>query len=47
MVAAVICLVTMGYFNPLMATLFVSLGVVGYLYFLATATRRRAAAALS
>ncbi len=45
--AAVVCLVTMVYFNPLMAMLFVSPGVVGYLYFLTTATRRRVAAALS
>ena len=45
LVAAVVCLVTMVYFNPLMGTLFVSLGVLGYLYFLTTATRRRTAAA--
>jgi hypothetical protein len=32
------------YVNPLMTTLFVSLGVVGYLYFLTTARRRTAAA---
>jgi ethanolamine permease len=38
--AAVLCLVTMAWFNPLMAALFVGLGVVGYLYFLTTATRR-------
>ncbi len=44
LMAAVICLLTMVYFNPLMATLFVGLGVVGYLYFLTTATRRTAAA---
>ncbi len=44
LLSAVVCLVTMVYFNPLMATLFVGLGVVGYLYFLTTATRRNAAA---
>jgi hypothetical protein len=37
-------LVAMVYVNPLMTTLFVSLGVVGYLYFLTTARRRTAAA---
>jgi ethanolamine permease len=43
--AAVICLLTMIYFNPLVAGLFVGLGVIGYLYFLTTATRRGAAIA--
>jgi ethanolamine permease len=38
--AAVICLLTMIYFNPLMAGLFVGLLVVGYVYFLTTASRR-------
>jgi ethanolamine permease len=44
LLAAVICLVTMVYFNPLMAALFLGLGGLGYLYFLTTATRRNAAA---
>ncbi|MDO9315894.1 MAG: ethanolamine permease [Burkholderiaceae bacterium] len=45
LVAAVICLLTMVYFNPLVAGLFVGLGVIGYVYFLTTATRRGAAIA--
>lgn len=40
LVAAVVCLVTMAYFNLIVAGLFVGLGVVGYLYFLTTASRR-------
>jgi ethanolamine permease len=43
--AAVICLLTMIYFNPLVAALFAGLMVVGYGYFLTTATRRGAALA--
>ena len=38
--AAVICLLTMIYFNPIVAGLFVGLMVIGYLYFLTTAGRR-------
>lgn len=38
--AAVVCLGTMTYFNPLIAALFVGLGVLGYGYFLATGKRR-------
>ena len=38
--AAVVCLVTMVYFNRLMAGIFVGLGVVGYGYFLTTRKRR-------
>jgi ethanolamine permease len=38
--AAVVCLLTMIYFNPLVAGLFVGLMVIGYVYFLTTATRR-------
>jgi ethanolamine permease len=38
--AAVICLLTMIYFNPIVAGLFVGLMVIGYVYFLTTATRR-------
>jgi ethanolamine permease len=38
--AAVVCLVTMAYFNPLVAGLFVGLMALGYVYFLATAGRR-------
>jgi ethanolamine permease len=45
LVAAVICLLTMVYFNPLVAALFVALMVIGYAYFLTTATRRGAALA--
>ena len=44
LLAAVLCLLTMVYFNPIMAALFLGLGDVGYLCFLTTATRRRAAA---
>jgi len=43
--AAVVCLLTMVYFNPLVAGLFLGLGVLGYLYFLTTAGRRGAALA--
>ncbi|QAZ40753.1 ethanolamine permease [Methylibium sp. Pch-M] len=42
--AAVVCLATMVYFNPLVALLFVGLGVVGYGYFLLTHKRRERAA---
>ncbi len=45
LVAAVACLVTMIYFNPIVAGLFAGLGVLGYLYFLTTAGRRGAALA--
>ncbi len=38
--AAVICLLTMIYFNPIVAGLFVGLMLIGYLYFLTTAGRR-------
>lgn len=38
--AALICLLTMIYFNPIVAGLFVGLMIVGYLYFLTTAGRR-------
>ena len=38
--AAVVCLVTMIYFNPIVAGLFIGLMVIGYVYFLTTATRR-------
>lgn len=38
--AAVVCLGTMTVFNPLIAALFVGLGVLGYGYFLATGKRR-------
>jgi ethanolamine permease len=43
--AAVVCLATMVYFNPLVAILFVGLGVVGYGYFLLTHKRREQALA--
>jgi ethanolamine permease len=38
--AAVVCLVTMAYFNPLVAGLFVGLMAIGYGYFLTTGHRR-------
>ena len=38
--AAVVCLLTMAYYNPIVAGLFVGLMVIGYIYFLTTATRR-------
>ncbi len=44
--AAVLCLVTMVYFNPLVAALFVGLMAVGYAYFLSTAGRRGKAGAV-
>ena len=40
LLAAVICLVTMAYFNRVVAALFVGLMALGYAYFLTTATRR-------
>lgn len=40
--AALVCLVTMAYYNPLIAGLFVVLGVLGYAYFLTTRKRREA-----
>jgi ethanolamine permease len=47
LVAAVICLVTMVYFNRLVAGLFVGSMAIGYLYFLTTATRRGEAVAVA
>ena len=41
--AAVVCLGTMIFFNPLLAAIFVGLAVLGYVYFLSTAGRRGAA----
>jgi ethanolamine permease len=38
--AAVVCLLTMAYYNPIVAGLFVGLMAIGYVYFLTTATRR-------
>jgi ethanolamine permease len=43
--AAVVCLLTMAYYNRLIAMVFVALGVLGYGYFVATAKRRAGAAA--
>ncbi|MGM9491256.1 ethanolamine permease [Ideonella sp. YS5] len=43
LVAAVVCLVTMAYYNALIACVFAGLGVVGYVYFRATGARRAAA----
>ena len=43
--AAVLCLLTMVYFNPLMAALFAGLGLIGYGYFRTTAARRDAVGA--
>lgn len=40
LVAALVCLGTMTFFNPLIAALFVGLGVLGYGYFVATGKRR-------
>jgi len=40
LLAAVICLVTMAYFNPLVAGLFVGLMAIGFVYFMTTAGRR-------
>ena len=47
LLAAVICLVTMAYFNRLVAGLFVGLMAVGFAYFLTTATRRGEATAVA
>jgi len=43
--AAVVCLLTMVYFNPLVAGLFVALMAIGYVYFLSSSGRRAAALA--
>jgi ethanolamine permease len=43
LIAATVCLVTMAYYNPLIAAVFTSLGVLGYVYFRATSARRAAA----
>jgi ethanolamine permease len=43
LVAAIVCLVTMAYYNPLIAAVFAGLGVIGYVYFRATSARRAAA----
>ena len=43
--AAVVCLLTMVYFNPLVAALFVALMAIGYAYFRTTSGRRTAALA--
>lgn len=43
--AAVVCLLTMVYFNPLVAGLFVALMAIGYAYFLSSSGRRAAALA--
>jgi ethanolamine permease len=40
LVAAVICLATMVYFNALVAAVFAGLAVLGYAYFLTTRSRR-------
>lgn len=40
LLGAVICLITMIYYNTLVAALFVSLMAIGYIYFLTTARRR-------
>ena len=45
--AAVICLLTMVYFNRLVAGLFVGLMAIGYAYFLTTANRRGEAVAVA
>lgn len=42
LVGAVICLITMVYYNPLIAAVFVGLMALGYVYFLSTAKRRGA-----
>jgi ethanolamine permease len=41
--AALVCLVTMVYYNPLIAGIFVALGGLGYAYFVATGARRASA----
>ena len=40
--AAVICLATMVYFNPVLAAVFAALAALGYGYFLTTTARRGA-----
>ncbi|WP_034410284.1 ethanolamine permease [Derxia gummosa] len=45
LLAAVVCLVAMTYYNPLIAGVFVGLMALGYLYFLATRSRRAVRAA--
>lgn len=43
LVAATVCLVTMAYYNPLIAAVFTGLGMLGYVYFRATSARRASA----
>jgi ethanolamine permease len=45
LVMAVVCLITMIYFNPVVFGLFIALYVIGYLFYLATAKSRAAAGA--
>jgi len=45
LLGAVVCLVTMVFYNPLIAGVFIGLMVVGYLYFMTTRLRRAAHAA--
>jgi ethanolamine permease len=40
LLGAVVCLITMVYYNPLIAALFAGLMLAGYVYFLGTAKRR-------
>lgn len=41
--AATVCLVTMAFYNPLIAAVFTGLGMLGYVYFRATSARRASA----
>jgi ethanolamine permease len=43
LVASVICLIAMVYYNPVVAIIFAGLLLFGYLYFVLTATQRAAA----
>lgn len=47
LLAALVCLVTMVYYNPLIAEVFVGLGILGYLYFRLTQGRRAEASAVA
>ena len=43
LIASVVCLIAMVYYNPLVAVIFAGLLLLGYLYFVLTATQRAAA----
>lgn len=47
LIGAIVCMLTMAYYNPLVAALFVGFLAIGYAYFMLTRSRREAHAALA